>query len=376
MGAILSGDSERLAQYGGRGGFPGGGTPGMSHWYQRAGRGPGGQNDFSIDRSFDTMLQKGRRPLPVDNHNIESRLEPFHANAEEDSLGYVLDQEQRKRWRIKQQIRQKMINLANDSKGQESDEGYPEVQPMERMLSERHKNDNLQFSDVPAEQVKPSRRHYAQRSIFDMNKDGAVLRRTPTTTDATEFVTDQEFERDPIDKFKKRTVGLGSTPMVGDPYMETTTFNDFDQQLRDLSKEWTHGQGDGLFHERTLAFGDGYGDDQYADGDQGNGNPMAVDEAEDDMDATLDKMLATPKHTGNLEKDLDADRRYQEEINKRLRRKRGLRVQTLHPGGPPDADTLKHGPDRGKFVSWDGNADLYHGGSGLGTHGLPWSPRS
>ena len=225
----------RVAQYGGKsgGGNSGGGWAPGSSPLGKGGAGSQNINQHVVDEGLDAIMSHTHRPMAIDpERNLEKRLEPMHAYAEEDGIPYNLSLDERMRLRIKKEIhrRDKSISDCADSI-RENSPSYiqqhfkpkPEhMQGMEVTLEKRRvqKPDSPRNprEDESPKQDKPSRIHSVasiHNSLLRIAGEDDIIRGTGRMTGDG---SDEDDTEDPtnIENQRRHNLPMGQTPILTD----------------------------------------------------------------------------------------------------------------------------------------------------------------
>jgi hypothetical protein len=215
-------ENVRTAQFGGA-------TGGQPNPFSPGSKPPGaggtgsknyGINNFSADKTFDSILSQTHNPPAVDeNRNFESRLEVFHKHHEEDMIPYWLTPDEREKLRIKKEIRRRHKNNEDAKKMVETNsvpyikQYFPprseHITPKEVQLSNLHKYKDgakIKFENELPEVIRPERIHMAQARSHG---------RSNPFWDETWRNTDEENAYPNFDNIRMHTpVGLGNAKLL------------------------------------------------------------------------------------------------------------------------------------------------------------------
>jgi len=284
--AIKPDENVKTAQFGGTtGGRPNAYAPGSSPFSAGSGSKNYGINNFSADKTFDSIISQTHNPPQVDEHrNLEKRLEVYHSQNEEDNMiPYWLTPEEREKLRIKKEVRrrnkwlqdsQKMVDTNTVSYIKNNFAPKPEhMSTLEMQLLGLHKykpGEKMKYEDELPEVVQPERTHFAQTVNHG---------RTNPFWDETQR-DDEEEELSPnMDSIRFKTpLGLGNAKLLE----KGSELDDYLDQ--NYKTEWGGAEGP---NEQTLMDypnADQIGDHRWGFGDK---NPSMVQDIDRDLDAFL-----------------------------------------------------------------------------------------
>ena len=251
-GKEVTSNIKTASPYGGGGSAQTPGAPGGSP-FGSGGNNGSGINPRSTDEGLNSVIERTHQGV-VDSDmahdetmNIEKRLNPSHAYAEEDAIPYDLSHEERKRLRLLKEVqrREKFYNDALRSVDQNSvpyikKHFLPKPEHMvsrEDTLEQRRRNTNVKnpLEDTLPPQVKPERVH----SILSSTRYSAMMNRF---TDPFNVELDEDEGGEDGDRFDKKR-------MTEDYMGNSTTVMSNDDLERNLGLENTNnwsGAGGGM----------------------------------------------------------------------------------------------------------------------------------
>jgi hypothetical protein len=265
--------SKRLAQFGGVGGMSNQGAPGRSPiMFGNSGNNKK-PNAIQPDVVFDSLLSPFQIGCDTER-SIESQLEAFHDNAEEDTIAYMDPQARQK---IKDgQYLQRRDKFRYQPLTETSKHIYPKYVTMETALDKKRVNDDkLLNQENTVEHIQPDRIHMASKKIndaelrrvfsfknfednfeeefgqglFGMNGDAGEIVRTPTSTPFTEDDTKDNISDEGEEKFHMDPGGFNSPSSQytkGDGADGGRTGMDVDHMLNDDKDVSVGGYGNNL----------------------------------------------------------------------------------------------------------------------------------
>ncbi len=194
----------RLSNFGGVGGQSNPFMPGGSPLFrgQSSGMEGYGINDFSTDSSLDDLMGGYRLSdgITRDEKPLESLLEIFHDNLENDAQAYILSPMEREKLKRKKKIRAKEQYLADMRMPQEHSKKNTveeKFETVENLLEEFRQNNNVDFSkNASSDRV-------------------SGFRRTPITPiklDERYLTTEEEWDNNPLAKARLTEPFTGIVP--------------------------------------------------------------------------------------------------------------------------------------------------------------------
>lgn len=143
---------KKFAMFGGVGGQNSPFSPGSSPLFNGHGGSGYGVDNFGSDASLDALMARSHKPYVLGNFErpIESLLETFHDDLENDAEGYLLDFDERLKLDKKKKIRNKEQYLKSLRDKEEANEKTEQIitrlKTVERLLDEFRKNDGIDFT--------------------------------------------------------------------------------------------------------------------------------------------------------------------------------------------------------------------------------------
>jgi hypothetical protein len=217
-----SGNMVRVAQFGGQLPRPNNFGPGSSPVFNGTSTKNRGVN-MRFESSIDSVISRTHNPAPIDpERNLEKRLEQFHNYAEENAINYELTPKERKRLKLRKEIRRREKFYEDAAKRVDQNSVHyikenfntPEEHMMtrEEALSSRRKYEDTKpgplSEDVSPEQQKAERKHTVAKvkhgltSVFmdpasetDPNLNPGMLNMWPSVGNyGGSFKTNKELE--------------------------------------------------------------------------------------------------------------------------------------------------------------------------------------